>query len=820
MSHNEPVGPNAGQGGLRDEAKAWASGVDRHDRPRGWLDPVVTILEAERPRWFLWLPVGLGVGIGVYFWLANEPSWLSVGALVLATLVIRVFAPAGLAASFFVPILLIGVTGFGLAKARTEWTRAPVLERHLSRADVRGVVLLVEPRPAKGERITLRVLSIDDIPVERRPERVRIRTMQVTPGLKPGDHVRLRAKLGPPSPPSLPGDFDFARAAWFQGLGATGFALGKAEIEVVAPVAAEGRFSIARRIESLRQHIGRRVIEALPGETGAIATALITGERGGISEKSVTAFRDSGLLHILSISGLHMVVMAGAAFLGVRLLLSAIPRLALYYPVKKWAAASALLAALGYLTISGSSVATLRSAIMIAIMFLAILIDRPAIAMRNVAIAALILLTMVPETLLDAGFQMSFAAVICLVAVYEAVRDRIGLQGDEQFSVVRRVSAFFGGIVLSTLIAGIAVAPFAIYHFHQTQQYAVAANLVAIPICNIIVMPAALLTLIAMPFGLEAWPLAVMGSGIDAMMWAANAVASVPGAVGRVAAVPPVSLMLFSLGALWLALWGTRWRLLGFGLVAVSLALAPFQSRPDLIAGRAGALVVGRNAQGVFEATPGQFGGGFELERWLGHDGDARKPLDAVGGALWRCDPTGCVGEINGVSVAVVRHPAAVAEDCRRAAVVILPFPKPDGCVGPALIIDQPKFDRGGTHALYVVREEAATDPALVTINATMINGKMGPSDSVNPSDNPMMSGRVGEMAKPDVVAFATGGPPSRIRVETVALLRGTRPWTASLGPRRTQKHKRPKPLSAEATSIPQISNGRDGGMLEGDADE
>jgi competence protein ComEC len=718
-------------------------------------------LEAERPRWFLWLPVCLGIGIGCYFSAATEPTWSAVLAVGLVALVVRFFVRGGLVGDLVVPALMLVVAGFTLAKARVSYTTSPVLERTLYRADVSGVVTLIEPRAKRGERLTIKVIAIDQIKAERLPRLVRIRTLQSTPGLKPGDHIKLRAKLGPPSQPSFPGDYDFARAAWFQRLGGTGFSIKPADI-VKRAAESDTASGFSRAIVQLRQAIGQRITAALPGESGAIATALITGERGGISEKSVTAFRDSGLLHILSISGLHMVIMAGAAFTGVRLLLSASPRLALYYPVKKWAAAIALLAGLGYLLISGSSVATLRSAIMVAIMFFAILIDRPAIAMRNVALAALILLVSMPETLLDAGFQMSFAAVICLVATYEVIRDRLGLEPDVEVaqSAVRRVGGFFGGIVLSTLIASIAVSPFAIYHFHQTQQYAIAANLLAIPVCNVIVMPAGLLTLIAMPLGLEAWPLWVMGRGIDMMMWAAEWVATIPGAVGRIAAVPQASLVFFATGCLWLTLWRTRWRYLGLLGVAAALIVAPLHEQARLIVGREGSLVALRGMDGLLYTTPGNRGG-FELARWLAQDGDgrdvkllSRTQSDAartrVAGNPWRCDQSGCLATIDGLRIAALRHPAALSEECGAVDVLILTFKKPAiGCDQARLIFDRSDLIKGGTHALYFTSIETLRFDTVAASRGQRPWSVVAPS-SPQPSDR---NGEEAEPAKPQTSA-------------------------------------------------------------------
>lgn len=226
----------------------------------------------------------------------------------------------------------------------------------------------------------------------------------------------------------------------------------------------------------------------------------------------------------------------------VRLMLAAEPLFALAHPIKKWSAGAAMLGTFAYLLISGSSFATVRSGIMIAIMFFAVILDRPALALRNVVLAALIILVLFPESLFDVGFQMSFAAVVALISVYEALRGRGGLFTAR--GPATRLALFMGGIVLSTLIASAAVAPFAAHYFHKNQQYSVLANLVAIPICDLIVMPAALVALILMPLGLEALPLKVMGWGVDAMLWTAERVASLPGAVLHVPAIPTAAFLL------------------------------------------------------------------------------------------------------------------------------------------------------------------------------------------------------------------------------------------------------------------------------------
>lgn len=668
---------------------------------RAGLGALAERLEQERARWFLWLPVGFGSGIAAYFALGAEPGPWTALALPLVGFGLLAASPRVGLAHLAALALFAASLGFAAAKARTEWTRAPVLGHEMRRADLTGVVELIEPRPTRGERLTIRVTAISGLAPEAQPARVRVRVMTRREGLKPGDAIRLRATLRPPAIPALPGGYDFARWAWFQGIGATGFAINPPTI-----VGAADAESLQQRtraaLERLRQAIGERVRAVVPGETGAIAVSLITGERGAITDATNDAYRDSGLVHILSISGLHMVIMAGAVFLSVRLLLALFPAVALRYPTKKWAATAALAGAFGYLLISGGSIPTIRAFVMIAIMFVAVMLDRQALAMRNVAIAALVVLVAMPESLLDAGFQMSFAAVVALIAAYEAVRARTEEQGRSGW--LRPVVFFFGGIVGSTVIASLAVAPFGIFHFQRSQQYALLANLIAIPICNLVVMPGALMTLVTMPLGLDAAPLWFMALGIDAMTATAYWVAGLPGAVGYIAQIPQTSFALMIAGGLWLTLWQTRWRALGLAAVGGGILLAGGGARPDVLAGRGGDLVAVRGADGRLAAT-GTRAGSFELSRWLQHDGDGRPPREVLRARAFRCDGTGCTAETAGLRVAVARHPAAIGEDCAKADIVITGPRPPPGCTAPRAVIDRWTLRREGTHAIYLARD-------------------------------------------------------------------------------------------------------------------
>jgi competence protein ComEC len=692
-------------------------------------------LEAEQERWFLWLPVLFGAGIALYFALPTEP-WTGAALLpALAAIALRLGLGRGGLAGLATACILAIALGVAAGKLRTEAVRAPVIASDTRTVGITGYVELVEPRPTQGQRLTIRVTGLERNAPQPTPYRVRVRTFAETPGLHPGDAIRLEANLSPPPGPSLPGDYDFARAAWFQSLGGVGYSRAAPQIATDLP-APPLSLQVSAAIARVRQAIGRRVTEALPGQTGAIANALITGERGGITEATNQAFRDSGLFHVLSISGLHMVIMAGAVFFTIRLVLAAVPPIALRYPIKKWAAGGAMIGAFAYLLISGAAFATVRSYIMISIMFLAVLLDRPAVALRNVALAALAILLLWPESLFDPGFQMSFAAVVALVSAYEWLRGReerrapLAARGPVGLGL-----RFLAGIVASTLIASLAVAPFGIYHFHNTQQFAVLANLIAIPICNVIVMPAALASLVAMPLGLEAYPLAMMGWGIEAMVRCADWVSRLPGAVGRVPAIPTPAFVLMVAGGLWCALWGTRWRLLGLVPIAGGLMLAPTGVRPDVLVGRGAALVAVRMENGLLSAVAGR-GSTFELARWLEHDGDGRSTADVARGAAFRCDRHGCTTRAKGLLVAVSGSPAALRDDCTLAAIVVLKFARPQSCRAAGPVIGADDVAARGAHAVYI---EAGGRVRVETVADT--RGDRPWSRRAEPADDAEMNG-------------------------------------------------------------------------------
>jgi competence protein ComEC len=660
-------------------------------------------LVAERDRWALWLPVALATGIGIYFALPFEPSaaiGISLGiagVLVAAAAALspELIARASLA---LVAALLIG---FGDAKLRTQMVAAPVLTHRIGPVGMDGEVVFALLH-GKGVRAVLDIAQMDRDYGRPMPRRVRISLRTGGELLVPGAMVHVKAVLMPPPAPSSPGDYDFGRAAYFEGLGAVGFAYGGPTL-ISKPNAPTMTQRIAGGIEDLRWRITQRIHAVLPASTGGIAAAIITGDRGGISDEDEAALRDAGLAHVLAIAGLHMALVGLGLFWAVRAALALVPAIALTQPIKKWAAIAALFGAGFYLVISGAGAATTRAFIMLAMMLLAILFDRPAISMRSLALAATVILLARPESLTEPGFQMSFAAVTGLVAVAEWEQRR--LRSDDiaprRFAKLRR---YLWGIVVTSFVGSLATMPFAAFHFDRATHYAVLGNLGAMPIMGFVTMPAAAIAVILMPFGLEAFPLRVMGWGIDAMLAVGRWVSHLPGSVSIVSAWPVAALVLISAGGLWIAFWRPRWRWLGLVPVLAGIVVAWLAPAPDLlIAGDARTIAV-RGADGLLRFTRAP-ADEYSAAEWLKRDGDARTLPVAIAGPHdgVRCDAYGCIARLGGGHViATVARADALAEDCANAAIVVTAFPARGACVGPKLAVDRFDTARHGAYAVWL----------------------------------------------------------------------------------------------------------------------
>ncbi len=666
----------------------------------------------ERDRWPLWLPVFLGTGIGLYFALPVEPvpmvavavAVIGVGCVVFYR---RAMHPA-LRALFAVMAAL--AFGFALAKARTEWVAAPVLQQRIGPVILEGRVEAAQLH-GKGIRVTLgaiRALVFDD---NNRPARVRISIRSTTTLPRPGSWLRVRAILMPPPAPAAPGAYDFGRTAYYLRLGAVGFAYGHARS--IGPRAEpDWRDRIALLVEQLRTRMTARIHQVLPGSTGGVASALITGDRAAISEDDEQALRDAGLAHVLAIAGLHMALVGLGLFWVVRAVLAAFPAVALRYPIKKWSALAALCSASFYLMISGASSASTRAFVMLAAMLIAVLVDRPALSMRSLGLAACVILFLGPESLLEPGFQMSFAAVAGLIAVAEWEASRPKDEAAEVSAIWRSVRNYMRGIAVTSLVGSIATIPYAVFHFDRATHYAVLGNLLAMPVMGFVVMPTAALSVFLMPLGLDFVPLRIMGFGIEVMLAIGRWVSGLPGAVSVLAAWPAEALLLISFGGLWIALWRKGWRWLGAIPMAAGIACALVARPPDLLIARDGVTAAIRARDGTlkFFRPPDDK---FSAAEWLKRDGDGRTVAAAIGKAAdgISCDARACRGKSHDLTIVNVFAGGPSAAECAEVAVVISAEPAGGRC--NALIIDRLKAMDSGGVAIWL---DASTPPVVVTV--------------------------------------------------------------------------------------------------------
>ena len=657
----------------------------------------------ERERWPLWLPVGLGAGIGLYFALPFEPSWPWAALIALAA-VAAIFGVAGTRIAAL-RVLLAAIAaialGFGWAKLRTEIVAAPVLAERVGPLGIDGRIEAAELH-GKGIRFVLGDIRGKRFAPGTTPARVRISVRAETPLPPPGSWVHVTAVLMPPPAPAAPGAYDFGRAAYYLRLGGVGYAYGRPKS--IAPLGEPSRIDRWHLfVETLRTRMTARIHEVLPGSTGGIASALITGDRAAISDEDEQALRDAGLAHVLAIAGLHMALVGGGLFWVLRALLAAFPSIALRYPIKKWAAVAALAASTFYLMISGASSASTRAYVMLASMLLAVLLDRPALSMRTLALAAAIILLLGPESLIEPGFQMSFAAVVGLIAVaeWEQARPRDETAAPKRFAAVRR---YMRGIATTSLVGSLATVPYAIYHFDRATHYAVLGNLLAMPVMGFVAMPAAALAVFLMPFGLDAWPLHVLGFGIEIMLAMGRWVSALPGAVSVMPAWPVSALVIVSLGGLWLGLWRKSWRWFGLLPMLLGVGVAYATVPPDLLVARDGITVAIRAPDGalkLFRKAKDNYSAG----EWLKRDGDARAIADAVATPAdgVRCDALGCIAQTpGGLLIADVARIDALAEDCASATIVVSAVPTRRRCIGPKLVIDRFDVARSNGFAVWL----------------------------------------------------------------------------------------------------------------------
>ncbi len=574
---------------------------------------------------FLFVPVALGAGAVIWFAL---PQTLPVAAPMLLLTMSTVFA---VLSRFGRPVayrtwsaLALCAAGMLLADAEVRRLQTVILDTPVT-TQVTGRVLRREAGAGGDWRYLVRVEATAEPAIRRAPEQVVLVTRARHEPFALGERLHGKARLSPPSGPALPGLDDFSFASYFGGIGAVGYFLGAPTRAEGAPAAGPSVWweAAEQTLLVVRDGITQRIRGLVPGDAGGFAASIVTGDRRSMSKETTEALRLSGLAHITAISGLNMALAAGIFFVGLRKLLSLSPGLAEALPVKKIAAAGALVAAFLYLMISGYQVSAVRAFLMTAIMLVAVLFDRPAISLRNLALAAIVILAVSPSQVLGASFQMSFAATAGLIAGYDGWRR--GGSRQPRFApdfpgrkALSLLSTFVAGTFVTSLIGGLSTAIFAVAHFHRLAPYGLVANLAAMPIISIVVMPAALVGMLLMPLGLDAPFLILAGEGLEIVIVIATTVAgwSEGTSFGRFG---DWFLPLASTGILLLTLLHTRLRWTGAAVLSAAIGLAVFSSREetaDLVISEDGRLVGLPGADGRTIATNRSKPSDFLFSQW------------------------------------------------------------------------------------------------------------------------------------------------------------------------------------------------------------
>ncbi|MEN0652268.1 MULTISPECIES: ComEC/Rec2 family competence protein [Hyphobacterium] len=634
------------------------------------------------------LPAAFGVGAVVYYALPSEPHpWMWLPLSVAATMCAGLaFASARRQRYWPIALLIaaMSLAGFARSDLRTAGVAHTVIADSDRARVVTGWIEQVQ-RSTSRERLIIRVDAIEGIDIP--PPRVRVTASRGE--FVPGDAIRLRAVLGPPPRPAVPGSYDSGFAAWFSGIGGTGFAVSRPE---AAEVSGHG---FARGFAAWRWSIAERIRARMPERTGGVAAALLTGDRSGIDPDVAESLRASGLGHILAISGLHMALMAGGVFFAATWVIARIEPLARAIDPRKPAAIAALLAACAYLLLSGAAIPTQRAFVMTGAVLLGVLAGRRAASMHMVGIAALAVLVFQPESVVTPGFQMSFAAAIALVAAFNLARRRpAGPRG-----LLSRFAGFWGALAGSSLVAGSATGGFAAFHFHRLAAYGFGANLAAMPVFSLLVMPAGAIALLLMPLGLDAPALWAMDKGLSWVIAVASFTESLPGSLTPAAAAPGLALAIYGAGFVFLAAGRGLIRLAGAAGMGLALIIWAFADQPDALITEGGVMIARFGEAETWSASNTRRSR-FAAHVFLERSGEERGQSPASGVI---CDYSGCMGRASGRVIAFPDSPEFLSDDCRHADLVVTRFPVrgTDRSACQARLIDARQLNESGALALW-----------------------------------------------------------------------------------------------------------------------
>ncbi len=647
-------------------------------------------LEAARGQLFPFVPVFLALGIGVWFTLGFEPAaghyvataMLCLGLLAIWRFVPEIVQPVVVA----VACICVGIMSIGL---RAHLVQAPMLPVPYY-GPVQGRIIDIDRSQSDALRLTLDQVVLSDRPAERTPLKVRVSLHGPPPDVPydPGQTVMLTARLAAPEGPTEPGGFDFRRMAYFNRLGAVGY--------TSSPVVLwQPPLGGAEVINRLRSRLSNAIERSVPGDSGAFASGVMTGDRSNISAAVISDLRLSSLAHLLAISGMNMAFLTAFVFAITRYGIALFPPVALRVNSKKLAAVAAFGVALFYLLLSGANVATTRAFLMVSVMLGAVLLDRQALNFRSVALSAVVLLVSQPESLTEPGFQLSFAATIALIAGYSPVQRWLNARVPEWL-----IAPIM--LVVTSLLAGLATAPFAAATFNRFTDYGLLANLMTVPVMSLL-MGAGVVAALLAPFGLS-WPaLWVMDTCARWILFVAHWIAGLEGSITPIPSPDPLVMPLIAAGALWVVLWPGRARLAGAAPLVLGLMLWLATERPAGLISSDGALVGLMSPEG--RALSASKGAGFAAKSWLEDDGDLALPEVAALRPGFDGPKGARAFRIGGVRSEILTGKAALdglAAACARADLVIVP-----ASLGPApqqrpgcLVVDRTVLDRTGAIAL------------------------------------------------------------------------------------------------------------------------
>ncbi len=563
-------------------------------------------LEEEYHHISLWYFVSFIFGIIYFFQNILAFSFYYLFAVVIPLFILAIYLKNKDIVIFFIMnCCLCFCIGSFVSSFRTSLVETKPIHKSIV-TDVIGEVVSIKPS-LRGTQITLADVKIGNESLSK----VRINISQkLATDLEYGAKVKLRAKLFPLSSSVLPGTFDFGFYMYMSGIEASGYALTSPEI------LSKRNSSFNEFIQTIRTKIYHRLIEVLGSREGNFAAAILIGETKAIATDVAKNMRDSGIAHILSVSGLHLSLVAMLFFISSRALLNCSNFIAYNMNVKVIAAIISIVSSFAYLHISGANIAATRAFIMTSIFIVSIIGGRSPYPLRSVMIAAFLILLFSPEYVLHPSFQLSFTAVLCLISGYEFYMRNKSILGNSK-GIIVSVKLYIFANIYSSFLASIMTAPYVIYHFYKFANYSVLMNLIAVPMMSFFMMPLVLIASILMPIGIDAPVLKLLGYFISIVIDNAEFIVKLPGSVWSVGHISPMSLVVFTIGFFWLSLWQTRWRLAGFIIILCSLLMMNFASKPDFIYDHGLKIIAIKNKDGQFDIYSEEKIPSFTADYWI-----------------------------------------------------------------------------------------------------------------------------------------------------------------------------------------------------------